>query len=79
MKAQVAKQKKFFMVLFKGEATDASDYMRKAHKNLTLTEDHFMAVAGHLNATLNELKVAEDLTAEIMTAAASLIDPVLNR
>lgn len=79
MNKQAAKQKKFFMTLFKGEAGDAAGYMRNAHKNLSLTEEHFFAVADHLQQTLNELNVPEDLTDEIMTAAASLLDPVLNR
>ncbi len=79
MAAQAAKQKKFFTVLFKGEAADAADYMRKAHKGMGITEGQFMAVAGHLNSTLNDLNVPDDLTGEIMGAAASLLDPILDR
>ena len=44
-----------------------------------LNETHFGAVAGHLAATLDELGVAEDVSSEVMTAAAGLQDFVLDR
>ena len=52
--------------------------MRKAHEKLPLTEDHFNAVAGHLQSTLEELGVASDLVGEVMAVAASTHDDVLN-
>lgn len=83
MSAQNAKQNRFFTSLFKAEATGIENYMRQSHAHLVaekgLAEEHFNAVAGHLNDTLNELNVPDDLTGEIMGAAASLKDPVLNR
>ncbi len=52
--------------------------MREAHKHLTLTEEHFNAVAGHLKSTPEELNVPDDLQDEVMSIAASTHDDVLN-
>jgi hemoglobin len=52
--------------------------MRSAHKHLALTEKHFGAVAGHLQATLEQLNVSADLIGEVMTIAGSTHDDVLN-
>lgn len=83
MAGQNAKQNRFFTALFKAEATGVENYMRTSHAHLVeekgLSDDHFNAVAGHLNATLVELGVPDDLTGRIMGAAAGLKDAVLNR
>jgi len=83
MTAQNKKQRAFFTLLFRAEAVGVSEYMRKAHAHLVeekgLSDIHFDAVANHLNETLRELAVPEDLTAQIMSAAASLRNAVLNR
>jgi hemoglobin len=42
-----------------------------------LNEDHFNAVATHLQATLEELDVPADLVGEVMSIAASTHDDVL--
>ncbi len=82
MDAQRNKQKAFLTMVFGGpNAYDGKD-LRAAHAGLVsrgLNETHFGAVAGHLQATLQELGVAEDLTAEVMGIAASTQDDVLNR
>jgi len=44
-----------------------------------LNDDHFMAVAEHLQSTLEELNVPAELIAEVMTIAASTHDDVLNK
>jgi len=83
MGAQNRKQKAFFTTIFKGETKGADAYMRKAHAGLVaekgLSDAHFDAVAGHLNATLVDLQVPEDLIGQIMGAAAGLREAVLNR
>lgn len=82
MKAQSAKQKKFLTLLLSGKAADAEDYMRRAHAPLIekgLNEDHFNAVAGHLQSTLAGLGVPADILDQIMGAAAGLKDAVLNK
>lgn len=53
--------------------------MRKAHASLDLEESHFAAIAGHLQATLEELKVKPDLIAQVMAVIGSTKDAVLNR
>ena len=79
MKAQRRKQKEFLGAAFGGPNPWTGKDMRKAHKNLDLTDEHFAAIAGHLAATLKDLKVDEKLTTEIMTAVASMKNEVMNR
>jgi hemoglobin len=82
MDAQRAKQKSFLTMVFGGPKKYTGKDMREAHKKLVaqgLNESHFNAVAGHLQATLDELKVPKALSAEVMAIAASTHDDVLNR
>ena len=79
MKTQSGKLKRFLAMAFGGPKYPAPS-MRKAHAGLKgLNDSHFDAIAGHLAATLVELKVPEDLAAEAMAIAASTRDDVLNR
>lgn len=78
MDAQAAKQKAFLTVAFGGPNNYSGKDMRAAHKSMDLTEQHFSAVAGHLNGTLEELSVPQDLINEVMAIAASTHDDVLN-
>ena len=78
MKRQIAKQKVFLTYAFGGAQNYSGKAMREAHSHLELTEDHFTAVAGHLQSTLEDLGVPADLIAEVMTIAASTHDDVLN-
>lgn len=80
MEAQHAKQKSFLTMAFGGPNNYTGADMRKAHAPLVekgLNEDHFNAVAGHLQATLEELNVPADLIGDVMTIAASTHDDVL--
>jgi hemoglobin len=82
MDAQRAKQKSFLSMAFGGPKKYTGNDMREAHKRLVskgLNDSHFDAVAGHLQATLDELKVPKALSAEVMTIAASTRNDVLNR
>ncbi|MDJ0936715.1 MAG: group 1 truncated hemoglobin [Kiloniellales bacterium] len=82
MAIQQAKQKAFLTMVFGGPARYSGRDLRRAHAPLVergLNDSHFDAVAGHLQATLEELGVAQDLTAEVMLTAASTRDDVLNR
>ncbi len=81
MGEQRAKQKSFLTMAFGGPNNYSGKDLREAHKGLVeqgLGESHFTAVAQHLQATLTELGVAEDLINEVMTIAASTHDDVLN-
>lgn len=79
MKRQHNKQKAFLAAAFGGPIPWTGKDMRAAHKNLDLKESDFGAIAGHLQATLKELKVNPKLIGEAMAIAASTKDAVLNR
>ncbi len=82
-KQQRQRQAKFLIQLMDGKAPNAHEYMRNAHKKyvkeMGLGDKHFDAVAGHLVATLQELKVPANLIAEAGAALESLRDDVLDR
>jgi hemoglobin len=80
MKQQRAKQKAFLTYAFGGAPNFSGRNMRQAHANAVkqgLGEKHFAAVAGHLQTTLKELGVKDNLIGEVMTIAASTHDDVL--
>lgn len=82
MPRQRAKQKVFLIYAFGGAPNYSGKSMREAHKHLVeekgLGEAHFGAVAGHLQATLEELNVPKDLIGQVMAIAVSTHDDVLN-
>ena len=54
--------------------------MRTAHKHLDgLNDSHFDVIAGHLQSTLEDLKVDKDLIAQVMAIVGSTRNDVLNR
>jgi hemoglobin len=82
MDAQHAKQKAFLTMAFGGPNNYSGADLRTAHAPLVkkgLNDSHFSAVAGHLQATLEELNVPADLINEVMTIAASTQADVLNQ
>ncbi|NKB58716.1 MAG: group 1 truncated hemoglobin [Alphaproteobacteria bacterium] len=82
MDAQRAKQKSFLTMVFGGPNEYTGKDLRTAHAQLVkdgLNDSHFDAVAGHLQATLEELGVAADTVSEVMAIAGSTRDDVLNR
>ncbi len=79
MDAQIAKQKAFLTMVFGGPNKYTGKDMREAHKHMSLTEEHFTAVAENLVATLQELGVAEEDINEIAGIAMSVKDDVLNK
>jgi len=82
MNKQRAKQKAFLAMAFGEPNNYTGKDMRAAHAPLVekgLNDAHFDAVAGHLQATLQELGVAENDVAEVMATAGSVRDDVLNR
>lgn len=78
MDRQIVKQKAFLTMAFGGPNQYSGKDMRNAHKHMNLTEEHFQAVAGHLQGTLQELNVPQHLIDEVMKIAASTHDDVLN-
>lgn len=79
MKRQIKRQKAFLAAAFGGPVPYEGRDLRRAHKHLDLTDEDFGVIAGHLNATLVELKVGEELVAEVMALVATTKDAVLNR
>lgn len=80
MDDQRAKQKAFLTMAFGGPNNYSGKDLRAAHAPLVakgLNESHFGAVAKHLQDTLQELGVSDDLIGEVMTIAASTKGDVL--
>jgi len=73
------RQKQFFTKAFGGPDNYKGRDLRRAHRLLDLKESDFNAIAGHLQATLKELKVDDKLIAEAMAVAASTKDAVLDK
>ena len=77
------KQGWFLTTVLKGETLGADSYMRMAHRKLVrkhgLKEEHFNAVTDHLRAALDELGIHCGAVDEIVDAAASLKEAVLDR
>lgn len=81
-KQQIAKQKAFLTYAFGGAPNYSGKSLREAHKPAVengLGDAHFNAVAGHLQATLEELNVPAHLISQVMQIAGSTRDDVLNR
>lgn len=78
MKRQIKRQKAFLSAAFGGPVPYKGKSLRKAHADLDLKESDFNAIAGHLQATLKELKIDESLIGEVMKVAASTKAAVLN-
>ena len=82
MPAQVKKQVSFMTWAFGGPTEDTGRDLRTAHAGLVqrgLNDQHFDAVAGHLEATLRELGLADDLIQDAVGIVGGQRDVVLNR
>ena len=82
MDEQRSKQKAFLTMVFGGPNAYSGKDLRTAHADLVsrgLNESHFGAVAGHLQATLEELGVDPAVTAEVMAIAGGAKADVLNQ
>ena len=75
-------QRVFLTGAFGGPQAYTGRSLRAAHEKLVTQkgrgETHFASVAGHLQATLEQLGVAPDLIQEMMTIVDSTHDDVLN-
>jgi hemoglobin len=77
MKRQHTKQKSFIAAALGGPVPYEGKNMRQAHASLDVTEDDFNVIAGHLQSTLQDLKVEEGLIGEIMAVVGSVKSDVL--
>ncbi|NVB39936.1 group 1 truncated hemoglobin [Pseudenhygromyxa sp. WMMC2535] len=81
MPRQIKKQIAFMTMAFGGPHGYTGRDLRTAHAPLVargLGEVHFNAIAGHLDATLHELGVAQALIDEAMTIVGGTKADVLN-
>jgi hemoglobin len=82
MAAQAAKQKAFLTMAFGGPHHYSGLDMQRGHAHLVkngLNDAHFDAVMENLAATMQELKVPEELIAEAAAIAESTRNDVLGR
>jgi hemoglobin len=82
MPAQVRKQIAFMTRAFDGPSQYMGRDLRTAHQPLVergLSDVHFDAIAGHLQSTLKELDVPDDLIVECIGLVSRLRDEVLGR
>jgi hemoglobin len=82
MDKQINKQIAFMTMAFGGPHEYTGRDLRTAHARLLnrgLGEQHFAAVAGHLQATLETLSVPAPLIAEVMGIVGSTKAEVLNQ
>lgn len=82
MDRQIGKQKAFLTMAFGGPHNYTGADMRTGHAHLVargLNDSHFDAVAENLNATLQELGVAQELIDQVMAIAGSTRNDVLGR
>lgn len=80
MPEQLVKQKKFLAFAFGGPIAYSGQSLKAAHAPLVkrgLDVSHFLGVAVHLHATLEELEVAPALIDEVMNIVAATQDDVL--
>jgi hemoglobin len=82
MDKQINKQIAFMTMAFGGPHEYTGRDLRTAHARLInrgLGEQHFAAVAGHLQGTLETLSVPKALIGEVMTLVGSTKAEVLNQ
>ena len=82
MEKQAAKQKAFLTMAFGGPNNYTGLDMRKGHAHLVargLNDSHFDAVVEDLGATLKELKVADNLIAQVAALCETTRNDVLGK
>lgn len=81
MKRQKAKQRMFLTMVFGGPVKYTGRDIATAHarlKEMGMAKEHFLSVARHLEETLDELNVPEDLMQEVMHHVSSYETEVLS-
>jgi len=79
MAAQRAHQTQFLSAVAGGPVEYDGEEMREAHDGLGLEQEHFAAIAAHLEASLREFDVSDEAVQDIMSEVAALEDDVLVR
>ena len=73
------RQNAFFIQALGGPALYKGKDMKSAHEKLSISKADFDRVAGHLVASLTELKVPGSLINEVVGAVAPLAEQIVNR
>ena len=82
MQKQARKMKSFLSYAFGADTPFTGESLRVSHEKLVangLNDLHFDAVKEHIQSTLKELNVADELTQEVMIITESTRNDVLNR
>jgi hemoglobin len=79
MRKQKRLQKEFLSAALGSPVPYTGKDLRSAHADIDLDDSHFNAIAEHLLATLEELKVDSALIAQAMAIVGSTREAVLNR
>ena len=72
-----ARQNAFFITALGGPPVYKGRDMKSAHAHLGIAQEHFDAVAGHLVATLKELRVPTSIINEVVAAVAPLAKDIV--
>ena len=76
---QIKRQKQFLGSALGGPIKYEGKSMHRAHAGLNIQEEHFNAIAGHLKATLQELKVDAQLIDEVIGFVATKKKDIVNK
>ena len=82
MERQGRMLKAFLIMGFGGPDDYAGKSLRQGHKHLVdqgLNDEHFDAMAGHIKSTVEDPNLPAELVHQVMGAAGSLHDEVLNK
>lgn len=79
MKKQRQHQKNFMMMAFGGPKKYSGRTLRESHKKMNLQEEHFNAIASHLQSTLKDFNVQDELIDKALAIVASTKDDILNK
>ena len=77
MKDQKRKMKMYLGYAFGGPVTYTGKDMRSAHKHLDITQEHFIAIAEHLQSSLRDLHVPSNIIAEVMQIVATVRNDIM--
>lgn len=72
-------QTQFLTASLGGPNEYAGESVRKAHDHLDIRQEHFNAVAAHLQATLEEFNVEDEVIEEVMAIVGELEEDVVGR
>ncbi|SES41562.1 group I truncated hemoglobin [Salipaludibacillus aurantiacus] len=79
MDKQREHQTKFLSYALGGPNQYSGTSMEKAHEGMNIKPEHFNAIAGHLNETLEELEVSEEDRDQVMEKIGALAPHIMHK